>query len=153
MPRPSPADLPPGAGAGAPPAPQVDVGPERRWRDPRPPRWRVRTLQRRRALGRPALREDALRQRPAREAVCRRVPPDRQPEMEASFRGVDRVRAARHDVHRTYQPSRIVAFADDVPIGQGRGPIDGKPAAYVCRNRTCEAPLTSAEALRERFST
>jgi uncharacterized protein YyaL (SSP411 family) len=25
--------------------------------------------------------------------------------------------------------------------------------AYVCRNRTCEAPLTSAEALRERFST
>ena len=56
-------------------------------------------------------------------------------------------------VHRTYQPSRILAFADDVPIGQGRGPIDGKPAAYVCRNRTCEAPLTSAEALRERFST
>jgi uncharacterized protein len=56
-------------------------------------------------------------------------------------------------VHRTYQPSRILAFADDVPIGQGRGPIDGKPAAYICRNRTCEAPLTSAEALRERFST
>lgn len=56
-------------------------------------------------------------------------------------------------VHRTYQPSRILAFADDVPIGQGRGPIDGKPAAYVCRNRACEAPLTSAEALRERFST
>ena len=56
-------------------------------------------------------------------------------------------------VHRTYQPSRILAFADDVPIGQGRGLIDGKPAAYVCRNRTCEAPLTSAEALRERFST
>ena len=24
--------------------------------------------------------------------------------------------------------------------------------AYVCRNRTCEAPLTSAEALRERCS-
>jgi uncharacterized protein YyaL (SSP411 family) len=53
-------------------------------------------------------------------------------------------------VHRTYQPSRVLAFADDVPIDRGRGPIDGKPAAYVCRNRTCEAPLTSAEALRER---
>src|ERR1700724_3199113 len=52
-------------------------------------------------------------------------------------------------VHRTYQPSRILAFADDVPIGQGRGPIDGKPAASVCRNRTWKAPLTSAEALRE----
>ena len=55
-------------------------------------------------------------------------------------------------VHRSYQPSRVLAFADDVPIGQGRGPLDGKPAAYVCRNRTCEAPLTSAEALRERCS-
>ncbi len=54
--------------------------------------------------------------------------------------------------HRTYQPSRILAFADDVPIGQGLGPIGGKPAAYVCRNRTCEAPLTSVEALRERCS-
>jgi len=51
-------------------------------------------------------------------------------------------------VHRTYQPSRVLAFADDVPVGQGRGPIDGKPTAYVCRNRACEAPVTTAEALR-----
>jgi uncharacterized protein len=56
-------------------------------------------------------------------------------------------------VHRTYQPSRVLAFADDVPVGQGRVPIDGKPAAYVCRNRTCDAPVTTAEALRERCST
>ena len=56
-------------------------------------------------------------------------------------------------VHRTSQPSRVSAFADDVPVGQGRVPIDGKPAAYVCRNRTCDAPVTTAEALRERCST
>ena len=53
-------------------------------------------------------------------------------------------------VHRSYQPSRVLAFADDVPIGQGRVPIDGKLAAYVCRDRTCDAPVTTAEALRER---
>ena len=53
-------------------------------------------------------------------------------------------------VHRTYQPARVLAFADDVPVGQGRVPIDGKPAAYVCRNRTCDAPVTTVEALRER---
>jgi uncharacterized protein YyaL (SSP411 family) len=55
-------------------------------------------------------------------------------------------------VHQTYQPARVLAFADDVPIGQGRGPVDGKPAAYVCQNRTCDTPLTSAEALRKRCS-
>jgi len=32
-------------------------------------------------------------------------------------------------------------------------PIDGKPVAYVCRNRTCDAPPTIVEALRERCST
>jgi len=55
-------------------------------------------------------------------------------------------------VHRAYQPSRVLAFADDVPVGQGRVPINGKPAAYVCRNRTCDAPVTTVEALRERCS-
>jgi len=34
-------------------------------------------------------------------------------------------------------------------IGQGLHPVGGLPAAYVCGNRTCEAPLTSAEALRD----
>ena len=35
-------------------------------------------------------------------------------------------------------------------IGQGRHPVGGKPAAYVCRNRSCDAPVTSAKALLER---
>jgi len=55
--------------------------------------------------------------------------------------------------HRTYQPARVLAFADDVPVGRGRVPIDGKPAAYVCRNRTYDAPTTTVEALLERCST
>ena len=53
-------------------------------------------------------------------------------------------------VHRAYLPARVLAFAEDVPIGEGRHPVDGQPAAYVCRNRTCDAPVTSAKALAER---
>ena len=52
-------------------------------------------------------------------------------------------------VHRTYHPARVLAFAEDVPIGQGRHPVGGQPAAYVCRNRSCDAPVTSAKALLE----
>jgi hypothetical protein len=53
-------------------------------------------------------------------------------------------------VHRAYLPARVLAFAEDVPIGEGRHPIDGQPAAYVCRHRTCDAPVTSVKALLER---
>ncbi|WP_454741775.1 thioredoxin domain-containing protein [Cupriavidus necator] len=53
-------------------------------------------------------------------------------------------------VHRTYLPARVLAFAEDVPVGQGRLPVDGQPAAYVCRHRTCTAPVTSGQALLER---
>jgi uncharacterized protein YyaL (SSP411 family) len=55
-------------------------------------------------------------------------------------------------VHRSYHPARVLAFADDVPIGQGRVPVDGRPAAYVCRNRTCDAPVTAPEALAKLFA-
>jgi uncharacterized protein YyaL (SSP411 family) len=50
-------------------------------------------------------------------------------------------------VHRSYHPARVLAFAEDVPIGQGRHPVGDQPAAYVCRNRSCDAPVTSAQAL------
>ncbi|MCI0670781.1 MAG: thioredoxin domain-containing protein [Myxococcaceae bacterium] len=33
-----------------------------------------------------------------------------------------------------------------------REPVDGKPAAYVCRQFTCERPVTDAEALREKVA-
>ncbi|MGF6298081.1 thioredoxin domain-containing protein [Paraburkholderia sp. WC7.3d] len=52
-------------------------------------------------------------------------------------------------VHRAYLPARVLAFAEDVPIGRGRHPVKGRPAAYVCRNRTCAAPVTDVKALLE----
>ena len=55
-------------------------------------------------------------------------------------------------VHRSYHPARVLAFAEDVPIGQGRHPVGGLPAAYVCRNRSCDAPVTSAQALLECYA-
>jgi hypothetical protein len=34
------------------------------------------------------------------------------------------------------------AQTPDVPLLQDRGPVEGQAAAYVCRNLTCQAPLT-----------
>jgi uncharacterized protein YyaL (SSP411 family) len=52
-------------------------------------------------------------------------------------------------VHRAYLPARVLAFAEDVPIGRGRQPVKGRPTAYVCRNRACAAPVTDGKALLE----
>jgi len=40
----------------------------------------------------------------------------------------------------------------DIPLLAGRGLVDGAPAAYVCRNFTCLAPVTSPELLRAQLS-
>jgi len=66
------------------------------------------------------------------------------------------------EVHRHYLPNTIVLLADG---GTGQKflaarleevkemkPIEGKAAAYVCENFTCQAPVTSVEGLR-RFLT
>ena len=49
-------------------------------------------------------------------------------------------------------PNAVVVVADepcdDVPLLVGRDEIDGRPAAYVCRNLVCERPVTSPEELR-----
>jgi uncharacterized protein YyaL (SSP411 family) len=50
-------------------------------------------------------------------------------------------------VHRIYHPSRVLCFAEDAPIGEGRAPVAGRPAAYVCRERVCQAPVTGPEEL------
>ena len=55
-------------------------------------------------------------------------------------------------VHRAYVRARDLAFAEAVPIGEGRPPVDGQLAAYVCRNRTCSASVTTVKALHERCS-
>ena len=48
-------------------------------------------------------------------------------------------------------PGAVVVVADepreDIPLLDGRTPVDGKAAAYVCRGFVCERPVTEPEAL------
>jgi uncharacterized protein len=62
--------------------------------------------------------------------------------------GTERARlAARAREH----PGAVVIEADgprdDVPLLSGRTPLDGHPAAYVCRGFVCERPVTTVEEL------
>lgn len=49
-------------------------------------------------------------------------------------------------------PGAVVVVADDarddIPLLMGRTPVDGAPAAYVCRGFVCERPVTDPDALR-----
>ena len=61
------------------------------------------------------------------------------------------------EVHRHFIPNKILILADG---GEGQkylgenneairamSPLDGKPAAYICENFTCKAPVTDPKAL------
>ena len=52
---------------------------------------------------------------------------------------------------RSYRPGCVLALAEHVPAG---APLRGAaaPLALVCRNQTCESPITAADALRARLS-
>ncbi len=63
------------------------------------------------------------------------------------------------EVHRAYLPNKVIAGFDPaaasakgigakIPLLDGKGLIDGKPAAYVCENYTCRKPVHRAEDLR-----
>jgi uncharacterized protein YyaL (SSP411 family) len=67
-------------------------------------------------------------------------------------------RALIKTIHRVYDPHRVVLLSDPsspdaaawerkMPLLAGKGLADGKPAAYVCRNRTCGRPVTEPEEL------
>jgi hypothetical protein len=69
----------------------------------------------------------------------------------AEFQAMARTAAAR------YAPSLVVAGGPErdggveIALLSGRTTIDGKTAAYLCRNRVCELPVTSPDALEGEF--
>jgi uncharacterized protein YyaL (SSP411 family) len=53
-------------------------------------------------------------------------------------------------VRAVYRPHVVVAAGDGgdgVPLLDGREPVGGRAAAYVCEHFVCQAPVTSAEEL------
>ncbi len=57
------------------------------------------------------------------------------------------------EVFGRYQPNRIVAgrtgdaSSAGIPLLEGRGPVDGKATAFVCRDYACDLPATDRETL------
>jgi hypothetical protein len=68
--------------------------------------------------------------------------------------GAAATQALLNGVRDGYRPFQVMALgAPDgqpaaVPLLQDRGPVNGQPAAYVCRDFVCQAPVTEAEGLR-----
>jgi uncharacterized protein YyaL (SSP411 family) len=51
-------------------------------------------------------------------------------------------------VREAYLPHVVLAGGSgDIPLLEGRTPVDGRAAAYVCEHFTCSLPVTSAEEL------
>ncbi len=52
-------------------------------------------------------------------------------------------------VRREFRPHVVLAggVADGVPLLEGREPVEGRAAAYVCEHFACRAPVTSPEEL------
>ncbi|MFN8010460.1 MAG: thioredoxin domain-containing protein [Holophagaceae bacterium] len=63
-------------------------------------------------------------------------------------------RGMLREIHRRFLPNRVLSCGQDVdlPLHEGRGKVDGKATAYVCRNRACDLPATSRDALVARLS-
>ncbi|GGV14970.1 thioredoxin domain-containing protein [Actinomadura cremea] len=63
-----------------------------------------------------------------------------------------RTRALHRTALLTVAPGAVVSVGepgrDEVPLLEGRLPVDGAPAAYVCRGFVCRLPVTSTDDLR-----
>jgi len=53
-------------------------------------------------------------------------------------------------IRTSYLPNAVVARADTkgLPTTEGKKPVNGKAAVYVCENRACKLPVTTVEELR-----
>ncbi len=60
-----------------------------------------------------------------------------------------RTRALVETAQRRFDPLMVLAWgpSGSVPLLEGRTPVDGVPAAYVCRGFVCEAPVTGPSEL------
>jgi uncharacterized protein YyaL (SSP411 family) len=70
-----------------------------------------------------------------------------------------RTRALHRTALHAAPPGAVLALGDGspetpsaVPLLEGRGLVDGAPAAYVCRQFTCQAPVTTPGQLTEVLS-
>ena len=68
----------------------------------------------------------------------------------------ERTRALHQTALHAAPPGAVLALGDGIPetpsaipLLVGRGLVDGAPAAYVCRQFTCQAPVTTPGELRE----
>jgi uncharacterized protein YyaL (SSP411 family) len=54
-----------------------------------------------------------------------------------------------HAALAPFEPNAVVAFgpSDDVPLLEGKGLVDGRPAVYVCENFACQSPVTEPSSL------
>jgi uncharacterized protein YyaL (SSP411 family) len=68
--------------------------------------------------------------------------------------GDERTRALLGAATSGFRPHQVVAYgpagtaAPAVPLLADRDLVDGQPAAYVCRDFACQAPVTELTALR-----
>ena len=68
----------------------------------------------------------------------------------------ERTRVLHQTALHAAPPGAVLALGDStssaVPLLEGRGLVDGAPAAYVCRQFTCQAPVTTPAELTEVLS-
>jgi uncharacterized protein len=69
----------------------------------------------------------------------------------AGDHNAEATRALVGAMHHRFDPLRVLAWGDPdaVPLLQDRPTVDGEAAAYVCRNFTCERPVSTAGELVE----
>ncbi|MBA3299336.1 MAG: thioredoxin domain-containing protein, partial [Thermoleophilaceae bacterium] len=76
------------------------------------------------------------------------------PVKEVALAGEDTT-ALERVVRSAFRPHLVLAGGDPdgVPLLEGRGPVEGRPAAYVCERFACKAPVTEPAQLTSMLDT